>query len=284
MPSEPTFYSTCTAFSLVLILQITHFWWTNKRDKSIAWWTVAGWAFLLTDAIFAVRTRGSVTFLRVIPTSLVTLSYGLLLCAAQRTAFRAPWIRTVLVATLVDAAVLYALDQNGQFYDARVIVDRVLWASLCLAAGIILRRGPGYYWKGINTPATILIAQGIFFALRLLAGVLIVVVGRHQSDYPLVFWGDMDVMVFNSALFIAILLALLHQRQAELDNARVEMETLSGLIPVCAWCKKVRDDEGYWSEVTEYFARKNRTKVTHGICNACVERMSPGAVPPPAVD
>ncbi|HLP76277.1 MAG TPA: hypothetical protein VK327_05100 [Candidatus Paceibacterota bacterium] len=51
-----------------------------------------------------------------------------------------------------------------------------------------------------------------------------------------------------------------------------EIKTLSGLLPVCAWCKKVRDDGGYWEQIEKYIASRTKASFTHGICPDCKNR------------
>jgi PAS domain S-box-containing protein len=57
---------------------------------------------------------------------------------------------------------------------------------------------------------------------------------------------------------------------AELRQALAEVKTLSGLLPMCAWCHKVRDDAGYWDLLESYLRRHTDAKVTHGICDDCL--------------
>jgi two-component system, response regulator PdtaR len=58
-----------------------------------------------------------------------------------------------------------------------------------------------------------------------------------------------------------------------LEQALAEVEQLRGLFPICAWCRKVRDDEGYWDSIEGYLARHLNTKYTHGICQDCMKKM-----------
>ena len=51
------------------------------------------------------------------------------------------------------------------------------------------------------------------------------------------------------------------------------MKELSGLLPICAWCKKVRDDRSYWSSVDAYLTRHLDVQITHGICPECFARV-----------
>lgn len=64
----------------------------------------------------------------------------------------------------------------------------------------------------------------------------------------------------------------------ELKQALAEVNTLSGLLPVCASCKKVRDDKGYWNQIDEYISQHSDVQVSHGICPECAEKLYPGYV------
>ncbi len=52
-----------------------------------------------------------------------------------------------------------------------------------------------------------------------------------------------------------------------------QIETLQNLLPVCAWCKKVRNDSGYWYQIEKYITANSKTKITHGICPECQDKM-----------
>ncbi|MBK8792618.1 MAG: transporter substrate-binding domain-containing protein [Holophaga sp.] len=57
----------------------------------------------------------------------------------------------------------------------------------------------------------------------------------------------------------------------ELEGALAEVKQLSGLIPMCAGCKKIRDDGGYWEAVEAYLGRHSEAQFTHGLCPDCVQ-------------
>jgi len=59
---------------------------------------------------------------------------------------------------------------------------------------------------------------------------------------------------------------------AELKAALADVKTLSGLLPICAHCKKVRDDRGYWSLIETYIRERSSAEFTHGICPECARR------------
>ena len=57
----------------------------------------------------------------------------------------------------------------------------------------------------------------------------------------------------------------------ELQDALAEVKTLREFLPLCSYCKKVRDDQNYWSQIESYIARHTDTQFTHGICPECYE-------------
>lgn len=61
--------------------------------------------------------------------------------------------------------------------------------------------------------------------------------------------------------------------EASLRDALRDVKTLKGLLPMCAWCRKLRDDKGYWASVEHYLAEHTDAKITHGICESCAETL-----------
>jgi PAS domain S-box-containing protein len=62
---------------------------------------------------------------------------------------------------------------------------------------------------------------------------------------------------------------------SELQDALAKVKTLRGLIPICASCKKVRDDEGYWHQVETYIHEHSEAEFTHGLCPECAKKLYP---------
>jgi len=59
---------------------------------------------------------------------------------------------------------------------------------------------------------------------------------------------------------------------AELEKALEEVNRLSGMLPICAWCKKIRDDDGTWHVLEEYLQSHSEADFTHSICPDCMQR------------
>lgn len=62
---------------------------------------------------------------------------------------------------------------------------------------------------------------------------------------------------------------------ARLRDALEQIKTLKGLIPICAACKNIRDDKGYWHRVEEYFQQHSNAEFSHGICPPCAKKLYP---------
>ena len=62
----------------------------------------------------------------------------------------------------------------------------------------------------------------------------------------------------------------------ELQTALAEVKTLSGMIPICGWCKNVRNDKGYWSTVEQYVRTHTKATFTHGMCPDCAKQFEAG--------
>lgn len=64
----------------------------------------------------------------------------------------------------------------------------------------------------------------------------------------------------------------------ELQEALANIKTLRGLIPICAGCKNIRDDQGYWNDLESYLHAHTDADFSHGICPACMQRMYPDLI------
>lgn len=73
--------------------------------------------------------------------------------------------------------------------------------------------------------------------------------------------------------------AELRATNVRLTSALAEIKTLDGLIPICAGCKKIRDDGGYWLQVESYIAERSTARFSHGLCPECLPKYFPEQTP-----
>lgn len=70
--------------------------------------------------------------------------------------------------------------------------------------------------------------------------------------------------------------AELKSRNEELEKALEEIKTLRGFIPICAACKKIRNDKGLWEQIEVYLQERSDAKFSHTVCRECAEKLYPG--------
>jgi hypothetical protein len=63
----------------------------------------------------------------------------------------------------------------------------------------------------------------------------------------------------------------------ELQEALANVKKLSGLIPICSSCKKIRDDKGYWNQLEKYLLEHSDATLSHGLCPECAKNLYPEA-------
>ncbi len=107
------------------------------------------------------------------------------------------------------------------------------------------------------------------------------VAGSCETYYePLGRWFAIHVYPFRDG--VSILFSDISERKnaqsererliQELQNALSNIRTLRGLIPICAWCKKIRNDKGYWEQLELYLREHSEARFTHGMCPDCVKQ------------
>jgi DNA-binding response OmpR family regulator len=67
----------------------------------------------------------------------------------------------------------------------------------------------------------------------------------------------------------------LQQKNVKLADALSKVKLLSGMLPICSGCKKIRDDKGYWSQVEGYIQKHSEATFTHGMCPDCIKKLYP---------
>jgi hypothetical protein len=108
-----------------------------------------------------------------------------------------------------------------------------------------------------------------------IGGSILTVIGFYSSPAG----GELWKVIFNRslALFAIWTTAILSvQRKTiydEKEKALLDLKILSGLLPICASCKKIRDDKGYWNQIELYISDRSEAEFTHGICPLCDEKL-----------
>lgn len=82
-------------------------------------------------------------------------------------------------------------------------------------------------------------------------------------------------IVFIKPIFLSLATAERQQRESveELQDALSQVKLLSGYLPICASCKKIRDDKGYWNQIESYIHDHSEAEFSHGICPDCAKKL-----------
>jgi len=162
--------------------------------------------------------------------------------------------------------------QPGIVYDIQVFASLVVY-TICIFGLISFQRSAGhgkkwvvvaiilFYFAGINDS---LVGLGIYPFIYLFeyafAGLIVSMAGILISDFLNL---HDEVKNMNAGLEIAV---------AERTK---ELKALSGLLPICSECKKIRDDRGYWNRLESYIEDHSDVDFSHGICPECAKRLYP---------
>ncbi|MDB4385346.1 hypothetical protein N9Z12_04785 [Opitutaceae bacterium] len=272
MELETVIYFTNTIICAIIAVLMTDAWLQSNQRVSLRYWMIAAWVMLVADILFAARPLMPDMVGRILPTILVTVGHAALFIGTRVHAHQpAPKkLGWALVAFHAIALVLFFTLAPESVW--RRVTNSLVWAALALLSYQSLRMSPPVYWRPLTAPAKVFLAHAGFHVFRLLVSLVADSTGNSTFAVMIDIIGDLEVSFFMVALFVGLLLAHLQQRNEQLRIALTEVETLSGLLPICAWCKKVRDDDGYWKQVDEYFRTRSKIEFTHGMCSDCSDK------------
>lgn len=110
--------------------------------------------------------------------------------------------------------------------------------------------------------------RGVFHSLGVASHTVGMFCGLLRAD-PVpaqeVSWRLLAMLLGNSADALAAA-----RKTADLKH---EINTLSGLLPICAWCKRIRDDQGYWKQIESYIESRSAATFSHSVCPSCTEKL-----------
>ncbi len=130
-------------------------------------------------------------------------------------------------------------------------------------------------WFGGRLPSIIISSLSVFTI-----AVADFMAGKEYSHFFVELWNLLMHLGFFAvyAVVLSIVKSDLdeHKRLVEeLQKALSEVNQLRGILPICASCKKIRDDEGYWNQIESYISTHSEAQFSHGICPECVKKLYP---------
>jgi hypothetical protein len=126
-----------------------------------------------------------------------------------------------------------------------------------------------------------------FIAISLTPNVLVwagIAPDFELAKYNIIIWPTCVIVIFAAfmldLLFRGIFVQMDERKKliTELQDSAAAVKTLRGMLPICASCKKVRDDKGYWSQIEHYITEHSEAEFSHSVCPDCMEKLYPDYV------
>lgn len=203
---------------------------------------------------------------------------------------------------LLGGRILLAVLIGTAFWVARTSPDyrtRDLWVVICVYGLVLVdvaaavSRPTGFTGNvAVNPVIALVLYVAVPGPQRALTGAALVesvgsVVATAQNDAdPQILFSLVGALIVANALGLLAMRRMNHWGREQflafrslratneaLKAARTEVQRLRQMVPVCASCKRVRDDRGFWERVEVYITRQTGTPVSHGICPECYEKL-----------
>jgi hypothetical protein len=170
--------------------------------------------------------------------------------------------------------VIYFIDRINEKYHFAIILLSMFLISSSLSLMCFIT-GDGFaspYYAGL---LQIMIFSMLFFGIRPkhYALIMITIVTQHFILLSFIPWEFKDLLLNILALGVFALVSFLGHNF--LYNIVKENKTLKGFLPICASCKKTRDDKGYWNQIELYIRDHSEAEFSHGICPDCAKELYP---------
>ena len=153
-----------------------------------------------------------------------------------------------------------------------------------LAVSLVLIAGVAWAYGSAAGVGTMMICDIIEY------NATIIIFGSNWHSGPSAIMILIPVLVNQSVVLLALSAlrraelqqradeAELREKNAALEIALAEVKELRGMLPICAWCKSVRDVDGMWDRLEAYLSKHSHVTLTHGICPICIAKMEAEAV------
>ncbi|MBW2467553.1 MAG: hypothetical protein JRF02_09650 [Deltaproteobacteria bacterium] len=233
------------------------------------------------DALILLESRNVVWLIR-FGVAVPTIFLGFLFSFS--TYFKKFWQETLAICVLVAGLSVVAMIIFAKstiiflFYAGLILVIMYCYTFLKMrfigatatCSTIILCYNIAAIWL-VNTPLHILINNNFF----LLGANFIGMFASYTAEYQARKNFYLFILLESEKGRVKKINRKLKNKIRELREASEKIKTLKGLIPICSYCKKIRDDKGYWNQIDVYISQHSDAEFSHGVCMECMRKYFP---------
>ncbi len=196
------------------------------------------------------------------------------------------WYYSIPVIVMALCAVFYFLLDS-------IIIRNLIFSLSVTFIGVLIgskfiHYAPRYNRNVYKVTGTLFYMFGLVMMVRAVMWILHPGFGLFNSGQTQVVY-FLAIMIFETGWGMALLMMnsqrleedlwtsqnKLHVTIAKLEKAMSEIKTLSGLLPICSSCKKIRDDKGYWNQIESYIKIHTEAEFSHSLCPDCARELYP---------
>ncbi len=271
-----TVFLTTGFASVALLLSMVVVTRQRRTYSGFGRWAAATFALAFGMALIGWRDRLPPFLTIIVANTAILASFVLIHDGLIRFAGGKPkpiWYGVPFLSLEVPYLLLTYITPNVRL---RVIISSAIFVGY---SGVILwyysKRIAPIYQKNWLLPVGFSVQMAIF-----LARIAHLALSRHSLN-DFMDSGNLEafliILIYSTSIVIIVGLVVLNYQRTELElrTAKSEVKTLRGIIPICASCKKIRDDEGYWNAVDSYLRLHTEAEFSHGLCPDCSHKLYP---------
>lgn len=250
---------------------------SRKTYPGFGHWTLATLSACL--GMFFIALRGHIPLLLsmvggnlLLVVQVMLIFRGLAIFAGRRPS---PWPDMALMALFLAVYVVFTYVHDSTKW--RIILFSLYYGYYYLRCLLLALRQVPALLGSRNWLIIISLAVMIaFYALRVVAvflwdwGVVEILESSPMNLATNMATSCLGVLTLAGLIFLNV-----QRLEVEFQSAQREVGVLSGLLPICANCKRIRDDGGYWHQVEQYVKAHSQAEFTHGICPECLSNLYP---------
>lgn len=257
-----------------------------RRDGTLAWtvgwvfqgafWTLLGLRGVIWDFVSIVVAN---TFL--------ATSFSLLYAAVREFQGRAYNLGTLLLPPVAAFVFFWYFSTYVDNLSYRIVFISLLTIlQITAIARALFRDTPIQQKRSCRLTGFAFLVMAALWFIRLLEG--FTVSYAHLSVLEATTFRNASVMAaLGTVILSGIGFVFMIRERAEeereklvheLQDALANVKTLRGLLPICSYCKKIRDDKGYWNRLESYIRDHSGAEFTHGMCPECLKKLYPDLV------